>query len=126
MYVQIHTYLYTNIPHLPHPPDCHDIYRRGYRTAGVYQVKPDSAAQLDNVYCEMINGTGWTLIQRRRDGTLSFNRRWLEYKYGFGNLYGEFWIGNQVSGVVFIYWYFVLVPGIVPGTPHTRGGVVDH
>ena len=80
-----------------HFADCHDIYLRGFRTAGVYQVKPDSAGQLDNVYCEMLNGTGWTLIQRRRDGTLSFNRRWLEYKYGFGNLYGEFWVGNQVS-----------------------------
>jgi hypothetical protein len=43
----------------------------------------------------MFNGSGWTVLQRRVDGLLKFNRRWLEYKFGFGNLYGEFWIGNE-------------------------------
>ena len=36
------------------------------------------------------------MFQRRQDGTLSFNRGWLEYKFGFGNLYGEFWLGNEM------------------------------
>lgn len=41
-------------------------------------------------------GTGWTVIQRRESGSVSFNRRWLEYQFGFGSLYGEFWMGNQL------------------------------
>ncbi|GFR80128.1 angiopoietin-related protein 1 [Elysia marginata] len=38
----------------------------------------------------------YTLIQRRIDGTLGFNRGWSEYKHGFGNPYGEIWVGNEL------------------------------
>ncbi|XP_064609118.1 fibrinogen C domain-containing protein 1-like [Liolophura sinensis] len=77
------------------PRDCHSLYKRGYVISGVYAIQPIGAPQLDNVYCEMINNTGWTVIQRRGDGLINFSRRWLEYKFGFGNLYGEFWLGNE-------------------------------
>lgn len=36
------------------------------------------------------------MVQRRTDGLLRFDRLWLEYKYGFGNLYGEHWLGNEL------------------------------
>ncbi|KAL5293280.1 hypothetical protein ACFFRR_011821 [Megaselia abdita] len=36
---------------------------------------------------------GWTVVQQRIDGTINFNRNWLEYKNGFGNIAGEFFIG---------------------------------
>ena len=44
-------------------------------------------------YCDTSNGGGWLVIQRRQDGSVDFNRTWLEYEDGFGSLTGEFWYG---------------------------------
>ncbi|XP_016933636.3 microfibril-associated glycoprotein 4-like [Drosophila suzukii] len=37
----------------------------------------------------------WIPIQKRYDGSLLFNRTWSEYKNGFGNCRGEFFIGLE-------------------------------
>lgn len=45
-----------------------------------------------DVYCE----NGWLIIQRRSGHEANFNRTWKEYKQGFGDLRGDFWIGNEI------------------------------
>ena len=45
-------------------------------------------------YCDAYtDGGGWIVVQRRKDGSVSFNRGWVEYEEGFGDLNGEFWYG---------------------------------
>ena len=45
-------------------------------------------------YCDTSNGGGgWLVVQRRQDGSVDFNRTWMEYEDGYGKLTGEFWYG---------------------------------
>ncbi|XP_022610357.1 fibroleukin-like [Seriola dumerili] len=83
-----------NIP----PRDCSDHLLRGETKSGVYQVTPDIRSKAFPVFCDMeLGGGGWTLVQRRLDGSVSFNRTWAEYRSGFGELDGgEFWLGNNM------------------------------
>ncbi|XP_052798344.1 techylectin-5A-like [Mya arenaria] len=87
--------------------DCSDLLRAGHVTSGVYTVHPRTTWRPLQVYCDMeTSGGGWTVMQRRKDGSENFNRPWLDYAFGFGDLQGEFWLGNE------------FVNRLVEGIPH--------
>ncbi|XP_034839713.1 angiopoietin-1-like isoform X3 [Maniola hyperantus] len=78
-----------------YPTDCHEIQAQGFNITGIYKIKPEDIEPF-YVLCDLSSaGGGWTVIQNRYDGTQDFLNNWPEYKHGFGNLAGEFWLGLE-------------------------------
>ncbi|KAK9521928.1 hypothetical protein VZT92_018431 [Zoarces viviparus] len=78
------------------PRDCSDVMASGVSQDGVYSVFPIHEPDGFLVYCDMkTDGGGWTVIQRREDGSVNFFRDWKAYRDGFGKTTGEHWIGLQ-------------------------------
>jgi len=67
------------------------------KSSGIYTIANFCGVKCSNarVYCDTSSGGGgWTVIQRRQDGSVEFEQRdWVEYEDRFGSLNGEFWIG---------------------------------
>ena len=76
--------------------DCAELRSMGYRNSGVYTIYPMTLDHGLDVYCDMkTRQEGWVVIQRRQDGSVNFTRKWQDYRDGFGDLNGEFWLGNK-------------------------------
>ena len=59
----------------------------------MYKIDPDGLGEFE-VFCDQTTaGGGWTVFQKRQDGSVDFYRGWNDYKRSFGNLTGEFWLG---------------------------------
>ncbi|KFB41113.1 AGAP011225-PA-like protein [Anopheles sinensis] len=66
------------------------------RESGTYLFRLWKKSKPFEVFCEQNNfGGGWTVIQHRCDGSVDFYRNWTEYRNGFGNVNGEFWLGLE-------------------------------
>ncbi|XP_011189959.1 angiopoietin-related protein 7-like isoform X2 [Zeugodacus cucurbitae] len=65
--------------------------------SGVYKIKLEKMNIIDlEVFCdEDVDFGRWLVIQRRQSGLVNFTRDWNDYKQGFGDLSGNYWIGLE-------------------------------
>ncbi|XP_068244003.1 ficolin-2-like isoform X2 [Palaemon carinicauda] len=82
------------------PADCADHLVLGATKSGIYEVYPFTClcSKPVRVYCDMeTDGGGWTVFMSRLQAgnAVNFNRSWSEYRTGFGDPLGEFWLGNE-------------------------------
>nr|ADQ55821.1 fibrinogen-related protein [Mytilus galloprovincialis] len=77
------------------PRECAEL---AITSCGVYKIYPFAKLQPGvSVYCKIdTSGHIWTVIQQRFDGSVNFFRKWQNYKTGFGQPFGEYWLGNDV------------------------------
>ncbi|XP_070600469.1 LOW QUALITY PROTEIN: angiopoietin-4 [Erythrolamprus reginae] len=76
--------------------DCMAILQAGFNLSGVYTIHINNLTEPKKAFCDMeTDGGGWTVIQRRINGSVSFQKTWKDYKQGFGAAAGEYWLGNE-------------------------------
>ena len=110
--------------------------------SGVYKLRK-GAFDSGDVYCDMnTSDGGWLVIQRnKRDSEVNFDRNWIDYEEGFGDLRTEFWYGlkqlhclteqghwemrvdyQTTSGWTFIHYHNFSVGSASEGYPLSVGG----
>ncbi|XP_021357194.1 microfibril-associated glycoprotein 4-like [Mizuhopecten yessoensis] len=88
--------------------DCHELLMNGITKSGVYSIKLPMG-RIVNVWCDMdTDHGGWTVIQRRMDGSVNFTRPWDDYTFGFGNANSEYWLGNENLYQMTTYYNYTL------------------
>ncbi|XP_050430438.1 protein scabrous-like [Adelges cooleyi] len=79
------------------PKDCSQV-----NVAGEYLISPNGKKTF-LVHCEISDDMSWITFQRRTNDQLNFNKDWKGYSEGFGHLYGDFWLGNDVIHQLTLY-----------------------
>ncbi|CAL4060895.1 unnamed protein product, partial [Meganyctiphanes norvegica] len=84
--------------------NCLDLLNDGITESGpaiIYPYLEDTTYPPVLVLCDQqTDGGGWTVIQRRYDGTEDFYRSWTEYADGFGRISQEHYLGNDLIAVI--------------------------
>lgn len=72
--------------------NCSEIYDAGFTVSGIYRVDPSDGQGAFGVFCDQQTASGgWTLLLRRFDGSLTFDRGKKAYVYdGLGDITGEY------------------------------------
>lgn len=61
--------------------DCFQVRQAGHSTSGMYLLKTEGSDRLIQAWCEhKLDNGGWTVFQRRKDGSVNFFRNWENYK----------------------------------------------
>lgn len=103
---------YSGFEAFPVYTGCQDAYVKGARQPGVFVISRSGLPSF-RAWCDFDSSGGWMVIQRRVDGTMDFFKRWTEYEQGFGNLWGEYWLGlNKMH---------LLTPSAVPLSVYLEG-----
>ncbi|XP_009074651.1 PREDICTED: LOW QUALITY PROTEIN: fibrinogen-like protein 1 [Acanthisitta chloris] len=76
------------------PVDCSHLRKNS--PSGVYVIQP-ARSPPRVVWCDMdTEGKGWTVVQRNsHDTELTWKQSWTTYKYGFGNVHSDYWLGTE-------------------------------
>lgn len=76
------TRLHVCVPPFPGPwRDCQHVLDSGENTSGIYLLRPQGTNRLLQAWCEQSHAQGgWTVIQKRQDGSVNFFRTWEQYK----------------------------------------------
>ncbi|XP_021349625.1 fibrinogen-like protein A [Mizuhopecten yessoensis] len=75
------------------PRDCSDVDPTC--SSNIHRITTITGNSFD-VFCDMDTDNGhWNVIHNRQSSDIDFYRNWNEYKTGFGDLNGNFWLGND-------------------------------
>ncbi|XP_003214965.1 fibrinogen-like protein 1-like protein isoform X2 [Anolis carolinensis] len=95
---------------IPYMRDCEEMFQAGHTESGLYIIRPVSTRKLV-VQCYMDGCNGWTVIQQNTINTeITWSEDWTTYKYGFGNLEADHWLGTEYIRLITEQkWYKVRI-----------------